>query len=114
MEVAPKVKSRRVGKQDVRTPEQKKIATIEKVYYDKETGYQNIRETWKAAKVLDNSITENDVKKWKATLEARSICRYLATSRSSPPSPTRSSRSTCCFSPRKEKPDQRQSQEGEV
>ena len=32
MEVAPKVKRRIVGKQDVRTPEQKKIATIAKVY----------------------------------------------------------------------------------
>ena len=45
MEKAPKVRRRVVGKQDVRTPEQKKIATIEKVYYDNETGYQNIRET---------------------------------------------------------------------
>ena len=70
MEEAPKVKRRVVCKQDVRTPEQNKIATIEKVYYDNETGYQNLRETWKAAKVLDNSITENNVKKWKATLEA--------------------------------------------
>ena len=71
MEIAPKVKRRLVGKQDVRTHEEKKIATIEKVYYDNETGYQNIRETWKAAKLLDKSITENDVKKWKATLEAQ-------------------------------------------
>ena len=69
--VVPKVKRRLVVKTDVRTPEQKKIATIEKVYYDNETGYQNIRETWKAAKLLDKSITENDVKKWKATLEAQ-------------------------------------------
>ena len=30
--VAPKVKRRIVGKQDVRMPEEKKIATIEKVY----------------------------------------------------------------------------------
>ena len=41
------------------------------MYYNNETGYQNLRETWKAAKVLDNSITENEVKKWKATLEAQ-------------------------------------------
>ena len=68
---APKVKRRIVGKQDDRTPEEEKIATIEKVYYDTGTGYQNLRETWKAAKVLDNSITENNVKKWKATLEAQ-------------------------------------------
>ena len=34
MEETPKVRGRVVGKQDVRTPEQKKIATIEKVYYD--------------------------------------------------------------------------------
>ena len=66
--VAPKVKRRIVGKQDVRTPEEKRIATIEKVYYNNDTGYQNLRETWKAAKLLDKSITENDVKKWKATL----------------------------------------------
>ena len=71
MEEVPKVKRRLVGKQDIRSPEQKKIATIEKVYYDNATGYQNLRETWKAAKVLDNSITENEVKKWKATLEAQ-------------------------------------------
>ena len=72
MEVpAPKVRRRLVVKTDVRTPEQKRIATIEKVYYDNDTGYQNIRETWKAAKLLDKSITENDVKKWKATLEAQ-------------------------------------------
>ena len=72
-EAAPKVKVKRriVGKQDVRTPEQKKIATIEKVYYDNATGYQNLKETWKAAKLLDKSITENDVKKWKASLEAQ-------------------------------------------
>ena len=69
--VVPKVKRRIVGKQDVRTPQEKRIATIEKVYYNNETGYQNIRETWKAAKLLDKSITENDVKKWKATLDAR-------------------------------------------
>ena len=37
MEEVPKVKRRLVGKQDIRTPEQKKIATIEKVYYDNET-----------------------------------------------------------------------------
>ena len=69
--VVPKVKRRIVGKQDVRTPEEKRIATIEKVYYNNETGYQNLRETWKAAKLLDKSIRENDVKKWKATLEAQ-------------------------------------------
>ena len=69
--VAPKVKRRLVAKTDVRTPEQKRIATIEKVYYDNETGYRNLKETWKAAKLLDKSITENDVKKWKASLEAQ-------------------------------------------
>ena len=77
MEEAPKVKRRIVGKQDVRTPEEKRIATIEKVYYNNETGYQNLRETWKAAEVLDNSITENDVKKWKATLEAQEASIWL-------------------------------------
>ena len=69
--VVPKVKRRLAVKTDVRTPEQKKIATIEKVYYNNETGYQNLKETWKAAKLLDKSVTENDVKKWKATLEAQ-------------------------------------------
>ena len=34
MEEAPKVRRRVVGKQDIRTPDQKKIATIEKAYYD--------------------------------------------------------------------------------
>ena len=43
--VAPTVKRRIVGKQDVRTPEEKRIATIEKVYYNNETGCQNFRET---------------------------------------------------------------------
>ena len=71
MEEAPKLKIIIVGKQDIRTPEQKQIASTEKVYYDNETGYQNIWATWKAANALDNSITENDVKKWKATLEAQ-------------------------------------------
>ena len=69
--VVPKVKRRLVVKTDVRTPEEKKIATIEKVYYDNATGYQNLRETWKAAKLLDKSMTESDVKKWKATIEAQ-------------------------------------------
>ena len=32
MEEVPKVERRLRGKQDIRTPEQKKIATIEKVY----------------------------------------------------------------------------------
>ena len=43
MEVAPKVKIIIVGKQEDRTPEGKRIAIIEKVYYDNETGYQNLR-----------------------------------------------------------------------
>ena len=70
MEEVPKVKRRLTEKTDVRTPEQNNIATIEQVYYDNTTGYQDIRTTWKAAKVLDKSITEKDVKDWKAKLEA--------------------------------------------
>ena len=81
-EEAPKVKRRLVGKQDARTPEEKRLAAIkdeeerkraiiEKVYYDDETGYRSIRETWKAAKALDKSIKEQDVKDWKARTEAQ-------------------------------------------
>ena len=43
--VVPNFKRRIVGKQDMRTPEEKRIATIEKVYYNNETGYPNLRET---------------------------------------------------------------------
>ena len=49
MEEVPKVERRLKGKQDVRTPEQKEIATIEKVYHNDETGYRNLKDTWKAA-----------------------------------------------------------------
>ena len=71
MEVVPKLVRRLKGKQDIRTAEQKKQAVIEKVYYDNDTGYQNIKRTWKAAKIIDNSIKEKDVKEWKARTEAQ-------------------------------------------
>ena len=80
MEEAPKVKRRIVGKQDIQTPEQNKIATIEKVYYNDATGYRSLKDPWKAAKVLDKSITEKDIKDQL--------------------SHTRCSRPTCCFSQR--------------
>ena len=54
-----------VGKQDVRTPAQSRIDAIEKVYYDNNTGYRNLKETWKAAKAIDASVKEKDVKEWR-------------------------------------------------
>ena len=107
MEVAPKVKRIIVGKQDIRTPEEKRIATIEKVYYNNEPGYQNLIETWKAAKVLDNSITENEVKKWKATLEAqkKQVSGYNSFI---PSKPYEEFQIDLLFSPRKDNQNQRQ------
>ena len=71
MEAAPEVRKAIIGKQDVRTPKQRRIDVIEKVYYNNVTGYRNIKETWKAAKAIDASITEKDVKEWKQRLEAQ-------------------------------------------
>ena len=71
MEAAPGVRRAIVGKQDVRTPAQKRIDVIEKVYYDNVTGYRNLKETWKAAKAIDATIKEKDVKEWKERLEAQ-------------------------------------------
>ena len=71
MEVAPGVRRAIVGKQDVRTPAQRRIDAIEKVYYDNNTGYRNLKETWKAAKAIDASVKEKDVKEWKERLEAQ-------------------------------------------
>ena len=68
MEAAPVVRRAIVGKQDVRTPAQKRIDVIEKVYYDNVTGYRNLKETWKAAKAIDASVKEKDVKEWKERL----------------------------------------------
>ena len=53
------------------TPEEKKRVVIESMYYNNETGYRNIKETWKAAKLVYNSIKENDVREWRARAEAQ-------------------------------------------
>ena len=50
MEVVPKLVRRLNGKQDIRTAEQKKQAIIEKVYYDKDTGYRNLRRSGRPLK----------------------------------------------------------------